>query len=147
MTPEATFATRRGRMEISVLDGSPPVLRVMSRGWVGPTLIRQDLAHATAFGRDHPEGWVYVVDPTDVVPNPVNVVYLKAISRLPNVRGYLVVARRRPMRTMARLLSRVGGPDRVFASEAEALAYATEGIGAVGLRGRRAGRGTSSSGG
>ncbi len=73
-----------------------------------------------------------MVDPTEVLPNPVNVVYLKAISRLPHVRGYLVVARRRPMRVMARLLSRLGGPDRVFASEAEALAFATEGIDAAG---------------
>ena len=128
----ATLATRRGRMDISVVDGPPPVLRVVARGYVGPALIRQDLEHAAAFGRDHPEGWVYLVDPTDVVPNPVNIVYLKAISRLPNVRGYLVVARRRPMRIMGRLLSRFGGPDRVFASEADALAYATQGIGAAG---------------
>jgi hypothetical protein len=66
-----------------------------------------------------------------VVPNPINIVYLKAVSRLPNVRGYLAVARRRPMRAMGRLLARLGGPDRVFTSEAEALAYVTEGIGAA----------------
>jgi hypothetical protein len=121
-------------MEISTLDGPPPVLLVVSRGYVGPTLIRQDLEHAAAFGRGHPEGWWYVVDPTDVLPNPVNIVYLKAISRLPNVRGYLVVARRRPMRVMGKLMSRLGGPDRVFASEAEALAAVTEGIDEVGTK-------------
>ena len=127
-----TVATRRGRMDISDSGGEPWVLRVVARGWVGPTLIRQDLAHAAAFGRQHPEGWWYVVDPSDVVPNPVNVVYLKAISRLPNVQGYLVVVRRRPMRVMARLLARLGGPDRVFASEAEAMAHVTEGIAGPG---------------
>ncbi|MEY2474843.1 MAG: hypothetical protein QOG87_158 [Actinomycetota bacterium] len=109
-----------------MLGGPPWVLRVVARGYIGPTLIRQDLDHAAAFGRSHPEGWWYVVDPTDVVPNPVNVAYLKSISRLPNVRGYLVIARRRPMRTAARLLSRLGGPDRVFASDAEALAHVAE---------------------
>jgi hypothetical protein len=119
-------------MDITVTDEPPWVLRVHARGYVGPTLIRQDLDHAAAFGRSHPEGWWYVVDPTDVVPNPINVVYLKAISRLPNVRGYLVVARRRPMRTVARVLARLGGPDRIFASEAEALAHVAEEIDGTG---------------
>ena len=132
MRPVATIATRRGRMDISASDGPPAVLRVEARGYVGPTLIRQDLDHAAAFGRDHPEGWWYVVDPTAVVPNPVNVIYLKAISRLPHVQGYLVVARRRPMRAMAGLLARLGGPDRVFASQADALAFVAQGIGAGG---------------
>jgi hypothetical protein len=121
-------------MDIAASDGPPWVLRVVARGYVGPALIRQDLDHAAAFGRSHPDGWWYVVDPTDVLPNPVNIVYLKAISRLPNVRGYLVVARRRPMRLVARLLSRLGGPDRVFASEAEAMAFVAKGIGAPGTK-------------
>ena len=132
MSAATTIATRRGRMEISDSGGPPWVLRIVARGWIGPTLIRQDLEHATAFGREHPEGWWYVVDPNDVVPNPVNVVYLRAVGRLPNVRGYLVVVRRRPMRAMARLMARLGGPDRVFASDVEAMAYVAEGIGTAG---------------
>ena len=121
-------------MEISSSDGPPWVLRVVARGYVGPALIRRDLAHAAAFGRSHPEGWWYLVDPTDVLPNPVNLVYLKAVGRLPNVLGYLVVARRRPMRVAGRILSKLGGPDRVFVSEEEALAFVAKGIGAPGTK-------------
>jgi hypothetical protein len=132
VTEVATIATRRGRMVISAGGGPPWVLSVVARGWVGPTLIRQDLEHAAAFGREHPEGWWYVVDPTAVVPNPVNIVYLRAIGRLPNVRGYLVIARRRPMRVAGRVLARLGGPDRIVASEAAALAHVREGIEAAG---------------
>lgn len=118
----AEFVTRRGRMELSETTSPPWVLFVHASGYVGPRLIRQDLAHATAFGRSHPEGWWYVVDPTAVMPNPVNIVYLRRVGRLPNVRGYVVVARRQPMRFIARVLSSVGGPDVVVASEAEAMA-------------------------
>lgn len=119
----AQLVTRRGRIVLSETTSQPWVLFVHASGYIGPRLIRQDLAHAEAFGRSHPEGWWYVVDPTAVVPNPVNIVYLRRVGRLPNVGGYVVVARRQPMRSIARVLASLGGPDAVVGSEDEALAF------------------------
>ncbi len=121
LVTRAELVTRRGRIALSETTGQPWVLFVHASGYVGPRLIRQDLAHAAAFGASHPEGWWYVVDPTTVIPNPVNIVYLRRVGRLPNVRGYVVIARRQPMRFVGRLVSALGGPDQVVASAGEAL--------------------------
>ena len=62
------------------------------------------------------------LDPTDVLPSPLNVQFLRAVRRLPSVAGYFVVARRQPMRAASEVLVRLGGPHRVFRSVDDALA-------------------------
>ena len=99
------------------------MLLVTARGPIGPRVIRQDLAVARAFAeRQEGRPWWYVVDPTDVLPSPLNVQFLRAVRRLPSVAGYFVVARRQPMRAASEVLVRLGGPHRVFRSVDEALA-------------------------
>ena len=119
--------TRTGRIQVEERDGDRMFL-VIAAGHVGPTLVRFDLDRAATFGRRHPEGWWYVVDTTGVlVPNPLNVVYLRRIRRLPQLQGFVVVAPRRALRLVARVLAPVSRPDAVVASLPEAVALVREG--------------------
>ncbi len=69
------------------------ILLVRPRGYIGRGLLRKDLLDATAFGRDHPSGWWYITDTTGVrFVNPINPVSLRKIKRLPNIRGYVIIA-------------------------------------------------------
>ncbi|HVF33562.1 MAG TPA: hypothetical protein VM933_11055 [Acidimicrobiales bacterium] len=100
----------------------PSVLLVTARGPISPTMVRRDLEVARSFAAGQDEPWWYVVDPTDAIPHPANLRYLRAVRRLPGVAGYVVVARRRPMRLAASVLRRLGGPHHVVPSLDEALA-------------------------
>jgi hypothetical protein len=112
---------RLGRIRFETIDGPPPVLLVTPRGYIGPGLVRRDLRLAEAFAAAQTGPWWYIVDPTLALPTPVNIVFLRAVRHLPGVAGYFIVARRQPMRTIARLLLRLGGPHAVFDSLEDAL--------------------------
>jgi len=118
--PLAETRRRLGRITFDTID-DPPVLVVTPHGYVGPRLVRDDLRVAREHAATQPGPWWYVVDPTDAIPNPVNLVFLRAVSRLPGVAGYYVVARRQPLRAISRLLVAIGGPHAVFASMADAM--------------------------
>lgn len=118
--PVARTEARFGSIEFFACD-DPPILLVVPKGYIGPTLVRRDLAIARRFADQQRRPWSYVVDPTDAIPNPLNLVFLRSVRKLTNVRSYDVVARRKPMRTIARLLVALGGPDAVFPSIDAAL--------------------------
>ncbi len=106
---------------------APRILLVTPRGYIGPQLVRRDLAIAREFAVRQNQPWWYVVDPTHAIPNPANIIFLRAVRGLPNVAGYLVVARRQPMRAISRLLVVVGGPNGVVKSLDAALAIVGDG--------------------
>lgn len=119
--PLTVVSTRLGSITFAESE-SPAILLVTPRGYVGPTLVRRDLEVAREYARKQATPWWYVVDPTDAVPNPANIVFLRAVRKLPGVAGYFVVARRQPMRAISIVLRRLGGPHRVFASLDAAIA-------------------------
>ncbi len=99
-----------------------PHLWIAARGYIGPSLLRADLALAAEFGRSHPGGWIYVADIRRVrVVNPLNVLWLRRIRRLPNIRQYVVVTPSRLVRLMLRLSSWLVRVDRVVRDPAELL--------------------------
>lgn len=116
-----TLSTRRGSIGFEH-SASPAILLVTPRGYVGPTLVRRDLEFVRRFADEQTEPWWYVVDPTDAIPNPANIVFLRSIRRLSRLVAYYVVARRQPMHAISVALAGIGGPDRVFSSLEEALA-------------------------
>lgn len=113
--------TRTGRIRVEE-HGDRFV--VTAGGHVGPLLVREDLRRAEDFGRRRTAGWWYVVDTTDVVlPNPLNVRYLRRIRALPGLAGYVVIAPNPALRMVARLLEPISRPDAIVASRREADAF------------------------
>jgi hypothetical protein len=122
----------RGRVALRACEG-PAVLLVDPSGAVGPGLLREVVGRAAAFGEAHPDGWCYVVDTRGVwLADPRNGRWLRRIHRLPNIRGYLVVAPglARPALRLATGLARRGlppargGPQAVHATVDAAVADA-----------------------
>ncbi|MCP3918108.1 MAG: hypothetical protein GY711_21375 [bacterium] len=71
----------------------PPVFWVAASGFVTPSLLREDLRRAEAFGRAHSWGWDYVADTTRVrAVHPANPLLLRRIHDLPFLRRYITVA-------------------------------------------------------
>lgn len=88
------------RREIRTLTGTVTIavenslFLVRPQGYVGRAMLLRGLREATSFGLDQPGGWWHVTDTSDVrLANPVNPFLLRRIRRLPNIRGYVVVAR------------------------------------------------------
>jgi hypothetical protein len=95
------FSRKGGYLAVRTADN---VLWVDAHGYIGPSLLRDDLAFATRFDAMHEGGWTYVVDIRRVRwANPLNIFYLRKITRLPNLRGYIVVSRSRFVRFLLRL--------------------------------------------
>ncbi|MGH9186496.1 MAG: hypothetical protein ACRD0U_11870 [Acidimicrobiales bacterium] len=125
-----------GRLRYETSE-DPPAFVVRGAGAIGPALVRDDLARAQTFGAAHPAGWCYVADARWVVwPSPRIVRYVRRIRRLPNVRGYLLVARL-PVRLAVRPLRLVGGPHKAFRSLDRALVDAARRTGRPEPGGRR----------
>ncbi len=97
---------------------TPPLFVVEAFGYIGPTILREVLALAETYGRAHPDGWDYLVDPRRVrFAHPLNLVWFHKIHGLPNLRRYLALA---PASAILRLLAfattRLTGPDMLVHS-------------------------------
>ena len=96
---------------------APPALLVQAFGYIGPSLIRADLAFAEGFGRIHSSGWDYVVDTTGMrCAHPLNPLWLRRIRGLPNLRRYIVIAPFAATRFAIRMARCVVQPDAVVSS-------------------------------
>ncbi len=105
-----------GRLEFEASE-DPPRFLVRAFGYVGPSLLKADLAAAAEFGRAHPGGWTYVVDTTHVrFANPLNPIWLRRIRRLPNLQRYLVIAPNPMVRALIFLGRWIVRPDSVVKS-------------------------------
>lgn len=116
-----------------LLEGRLGTIRVGSRpqpaclwsqpsGYIGPRLLRKELACASGFAARHPEGWHFVVDTRRVrLINPVNPLLLRRLIRLPHLRGYISISP-----PWIRLLARIGQvlfrPTHLVGVDEEALA-------------------------
>jgi hypothetical protein len=104
----------------------PRTFIVRVAGIDGPMLLRHSLETAEAFGAQHPDGWVWITDVRGLIwTSPRSFFYVRRIRKLPNNRGYAVIARR-PFRFLGRLFGRVFGAQRFVATPEQALAFAAE---------------------
>ena len=109
---------RGGSVQIVCEDD---IFLVRPRGYIGRRLLTEGLRDATAFGLEHPSGWWHVTDTTGVrFVNPLNPVSLRKIQRLPNVRGYVVIAPSRLVRFGMRLMHWLLRQDAVLRTERDA---------------------------
>lgn len=101
------------------------VLLVEGKGYVGLGMVREDLQRAGTFGKEHSNGWTYIADTSKVrLANPLNLIYLRRIPQLPNLRAYITVVPSWVLRAVAGVLSPIFKPDAVVRTREEALAAA-----------------------
>lgn len=119
---ERTERTRLGRIVIETSD-DPPLFIVTVSGYVGIQLVQRDLRIAEEYADGHPGGWVYIVDMSHgVLPSPLNVLHLRRLKTLPNIRGYLIVLPKSiGMRAAIRIGQGLTKPDGLFRTKDEAL--------------------------
>ena len=102
----------------------PRTFIVRATGIDGPLLLKDALTAAEAFGADHPEGWVWITDLRRLIwTSPRSFLYVRRIRKLPNNRGYAVIARL-PFRVLGNLLGGAIGAERFVATPEQALAFA-----------------------
>jgi hypothetical protein len=92
--PIEVIRGRLGRIHLYELS-QPVAILAVARGVISLPMIRRDIEHAAAFGRDHPGGWSYLADIRGVrLLDPRNVRALTRIRSLPGLRHYVIVAPR-----------------------------------------------------
>jgi hypothetical protein len=127
--PVGSAQGRLGRFDYEVRE-DPPVFIVRASGADGPALVRDSLVRAEAFGEAHPAGWCYITDTRRLVWGSVrNIRSIRHIRRLPNIRGYFVIARP-PLSLVLVPLRYVGGPEAIVRRPEQALRLAAERISA-----------------
>src|SRR5688572_29876048 len=91
--PVGSVRKRLGRFDYESLE-DPPTFIVRAAGADSPELVRDSLVRAEAFGRAHPQGWCYITDTRPLRWGSLrNLPSIRRIPRLPNNRGYFVIAR------------------------------------------------------
>lgn len=101
---------------MTLLD-DPPRFIVAAYGYVGPSILRQEIALAASFGRRQTTRWDYIVDTTHLrFANPLNLIWLRRIPRLPNLGNYIVIAPKRWTRILIALAAPFVRPTRVVRS-------------------------------
>ncbi|HWW52277.1 MAG TPA: hypothetical protein VNY84_00800 [Acidimicrobiales bacterium] len=104
----------------------PSTFIVRVAGIDGPRLLRHSLDTGEAFGEQHPEGWVWITDLRRLIwTSPRSLRYVRRIRRLPNNRGYAVIARL-SFRLFGRVFGRVFGAQRFVSTPEQALTFAAE---------------------
>jgi hypothetical protein len=104
----------------------PRTFVVRVTGIDGPMLLKDALATAETFGAEHPDGWVWITDLRGLIwTSPRSFLYVRRIRKLPNNRGYAVIARL-PFRLVGRVLGRAFGAERFVATPEQALAFAAK---------------------
>ena len=102
----------------------PATFIVRVTGIDGPMLLKDALATAEAFGAEHPDGWVWITDLRGLIwTSPRSFLYVRRIRKLPNNRGYVVIARL-PFRLIGRVLGRAFGAQAFVGTPEQALAFA-----------------------
>lgn len=123
-TAVGRIARRGGSISLTWMP-EQDVLLVEGKGYVGLGMVREDLQRAGTFGKEHSNGWTYIADTSKVrLANPLNLIYLRRIPQLPNLRAYITVVPSWVLRAVAGVLSPIFKPDAVVRTREEALAAA-----------------------
>lgn len=111
---------RLGSLSFAI-SNDPPVFWIVAKGFITPSLIREELPIVEEFGKRHPGGWDYVVDTTRVrMIHPYNPMLLRNVRNLPNIRRYIIIAP--PMvRFFGRAVSWLIHPTHIVSNTDEAL--------------------------
>lgn len=91
---------------------------VEPKGIINPSLIKTDLKEAYTFGESLQREWIYIVNTKNVkFPNPLNLLCLSKIKKLPYMKEYIIYAPSMIVRFLGRLTSFIIKPDIVLNEE------------------------------
>jgi hypothetical protein len=127
----ALFTSRFGALEVCSRE-RPACLWSLPSGYIGPRLLRSELACANDFAEAHPEGWWFVVDTRKVrMINPTNPILLRRLLRLPHLMGYVSISPRwiRVLAWFGRIIFR---PTHLVTTEDEAMSILAATVGGEG---------------
>jgi hypothetical protein len=92
--PIGVVTGRLGSLQLYELR-DPVAVVIVARGAISLRMIRREIEFVTTFAAEHPQGWCYLGDVRRVrLLNPLNLVALQRIGRLPGVRSRVIVAPR-----------------------------------------------------
>ena len=92
--PLDVVSGRLGSITLHELDDPVSVLAI-AKGAISLRMIRREIDRVATFAARHPEGWCYLADVRGVwLLNPLNLVALQRIRRLPGVRRRVIVVPR-----------------------------------------------------
>ena len=94
------------------------ILYAIPNGYVGPNLVRKDLAFLKIFDTNCEGKWKYIVDTSKAkIVNPINPFLLKGLKQFPNMSEYIVYAPNSFVRTMLKLTSWINQPHKIIKEE------------------------------
>lgn len=90
------------------------------KGVINPTLLDEDLKRATEFSQKNKGPWIYCTNTEDVrLVNPLNIMFLKEIKKLRNLKEIVVFAPGFFNRLLIKLVSPIFRPDRIIKERVE----------------------------
>ena len=93
-------------------------LYAIPNGYVGPDLVRKDLAFLKIFDANATGKWKYIVDTSKVkIVNPINPFLLKGLKQFPKMSEYIVYAPSSFVRTMLNLTNWINKPHKIIKEE------------------------------
>ena len=103
-----------GKVEI-LQDLRKHLFLARPHGFINPNLLREDLEMAKKFSYECPDHWTYVTNTEDVkLVNPLNILYLKEVKKLKNLKEIAVYAPGFINRLLLILATPIFQADKIF---------------------------------
>lgn len=111
------FKSQNGIIELSLIGGAADTFHVRPKGIISLTLLKKYLSFVEYLDTQHTKTFNHVVDTTRVkFANPLNPFFLRRISKLKNLRHYIVIVPSDILRTFVYMTKWINRPDYVFKS-------------------------------
>lgn len=95
------------------------ILLAKPKGYIGPSLVKKDLAYVEEFEKSIVHQWTYLIDISNVkAVSPINPFLLKGLKRFERMQEYVVYAPSPIIRMLLLLSSWINKPDRIIKTQA-----------------------------
>jgi len=111
------------------LDYDKSLFLAEPHGMINPSIVAEDLKQATIFAEKTQRPWTYCTNTSDVkLVNPLNILFLKEIKKLKNLKQIVVYAPTLGNRLLIRLIGPIFKPDRIIKDELTFRSFVSRGI-------------------
>ncbi|MEO9850146.1 MAG: hypothetical protein ABJH72_03435 [Reichenbachiella sp.] len=111
------FKNKYGSIEMYCNQEELDTYRIVAKGIISLSLLRRYLVHLKKMDRESSGKFNHIVDTSNVIlANPLNPIYLRAISKLEHIHLYIVIVPSAFLRFLVNLTKWINKPDYVFKS-------------------------------